>query len=356
MNSMRDITEREYAMSASSRHPGQKPVSGRVVLPVVSGLALLASIVALSWLWQIQSRQGADEAGRTRAETGVEQLRTRLATIEQELAGVSQRMADTQSIHRGLREEVLGLGERAGMLEDALQRMSDRRIDNVAELHMNQAELLLAAGVERLRLFRDPDTALSAFELADAELARLNDARFASVRQTLKHEIDSLKSAPRRAEADVFLAIDTIANALPDLRTRAEIVPMAIDGDKEQSWRSRIAHVFTDLVRIRKVDPKQAAWVGPLQADTLRAVVGLDLLLAKEALTEGDLVRFRQSATRARNAVMEGFDLKGEADGPVLHALARIEGYAPVQWPDVGLALQQLERMRGTADLIEPEA
>jgi len=337
-------------MNATSR------AHGRILITVLSGLALLASTVALAWLWQVEARQGANEAGRTRAELGIEQVRTRLATIEVEMAAVSQRLADNQGTHRSLREEVLGLGERANLLEDALKRMSDRRIDNVAALHMNQAELLLAAGVERLRLFRDPDTALSAFELADAELGRLNDPRFATVRQTLRREIESLKSAPRRVEADVLLAIDTIANALPDLRTRAELAALVPVAEREHTWRSRITQVFTDLVRIRKVDPKQAAWVGPLQADALRAVVGLDLLLAKEALTEGDLTRYRQSAQRARQAVMEGFELSGASNAPVLTALARMDAYAPAEMPEIGLALEQLERMRGTNDLLEPEA
>lgn len=329
---------------------------GRYLVPFVAGLALLTSLVAVAWLWQVQSRQGANEAERTRAALDATQLRSRLDAIERDLAGVNQRLADNQGIHRSLREEVLGLGERAGLIEETLKRMSERRIDSIAELHMNQAELLLTAGVERLRLFRDPGTALSAFELADAELSRLRDPRFASVRQTLKREIESLRSAPQRAEADVLLAIDTVANALPELRTRAELAALAPAPEREPSWRTRVAQVFTDLVRIRKVDPKQAAWVGPLQADALRAVVGLDLLLAKEALTEGDLTRYRQSATRARNAVMEGFDLHGDTNAGVLAALARIEGYAPAQMPEIGLALQQLERMRGTQDILEPEA
>ncbi|AVP95973.1 hypothetical protein C7S18_01640 [Ahniella affigens] len=330
--------------------------SGRILLPVLSGLALLTSVLALAWLWQIQSRQGANEAERTRAESEVVQLRARLTSLEQSMQGVDQRVADAQITHRALREEVLGIGERAGLLEDALKRLSERRIDSIGELHINQAELLLAAGVERLRLFRDPETALSAFELADAELARLNDARFATVRQTLKREIESLRSAPRQAEADVLNAIDTIANALPTLKTRAEMASLGTTDEPAPNWRTRIARVFSELIRIRKVDPKQAAWVGPLQADALRAVVGLDLLLAKEALTEGDLTRYQQSASRARNAVMEGFELHPAGDQPVFSALARMQAYAPVEWPKVGMALEQLERLRGTADLLEPEA
>lgn len=330
--------------------------SGRILLPVLSGLALLTSVLALAWLWQIQSRQGATEAERTRADSEVVQLRARLTSLEQSLAKVDQRLSDNQTTHRALREEVLGIGERAGLLEDALKRLSDRRIDSIGELHINQAELLLAAGVERLRLFRDPETALSAFELADAELARLNDARFATVRQTLKREIESLRSAPRQAEVEVLNAIDTIANALPNLKTRAEMASLEAVDEPAPNWRARVAKVFSELIRIRKVDPKQAAWVGPLQADALRAVVGLDLLLAKEALTEGDLTRYRQSASRARNAVMEGFELQQGSDQSVLAALARMEGYAPVEWPKVGLALEQLEHLRGTADLLEPEA
>lgn len=330
--------------------------SGRILLPVLSGLALLTSVLALAWLWQIQSRQGANEAERTRAASEVVQLQARLAALEQSVKTVDQRLADSQVTHRALREEVLGIGERAGLLEDALKRLSERRIDSIGELHINQAELLLAAGVERLRLFRDPETALSAFELADAELARLNDARFATVRQTLKREIESLRSAPRQVEAEVLNAIDTVANALPAMKTRAEMALLADTDAPAPNWRSRVVSVFSELIRIRKVDPKQAAWVGPLQADALRAVVGLDLLLAKEALTEGDLTRYRQSATRARNAVMEGFELQPASDQAVFAALARMESYAPVAWPQVGMALEQLERLRGTADLLEPEA
>ena len=42
-----------------------------------------------------------------------------------------------------VREELLGVSERAALLEQAIKRVSENRMDSVSELRLNQAELLM---------------------------------------------------------------------------------------------------------------------------------------------------------------------------------------------------------------------
>src|SRR5688500_6804348 len=62
------------------------------------------------------------------------------------------RAADNAATNKVLREELLGMGERAGLLEDAVARLADNRLRGEVMLRLNEAEFLLLLGEERLRL------------------------------------------------------------------------------------------------------------------------------------------------------------------------------------------------------------
>ncbi|MBK6436187.1 MAG: hypothetical protein IPF83_10170 [Rhodanobacteraceae bacterium] len=91
--------------------------------------------------------------------------------------------------------------------------------------------------------------------------------------------------------------------------------------------------------------------LGPLAADTLRAVVALDLLHAEEALRQQDATRYQALVGQARNTLAFGFDLDAASSGDVRQKLARVAAYKPVPWPMPGAALEQLVNLRHTRDV-----
>jgi uroporphyrin-3 C-methyltransferase len=268
------------------------------------------------------------------------------AQLRRQVSALTRRFDDDDALDRSLREELLGVSERATLLEQAIKRVSENRMDSVSELRLNQAELLLSAGIERLRLFHDAQAALTALHLADNELARLEDPRYAGVRQTLAQEIAALEAVPQQAYADTLVALADVRARLPQLPLRgdaAEATPTVAAG--------RFETLLRGLVRVRRVSPREAGLLGPLGADTLRSVVALDLLHAEEALRQQDLPRYQRLVAEAREALAFGFDLEAASTRDVRLKLTQLAAHKPAPWPDLGLALQQLVNLRHTHDV-----
>ncbi len=326
--------------------PDRPAASGRAAL-IVALLALLVALAAGAALWYVVD--AVDGAVQER-----EAIQRRLVLAEEEgaqlrrrIGELARRLDDDAALDRSLRDEMLGVSERAALLEQAIKRVSENRMDSVSELRLNQAELLLSAGIERLAFFHDSVAATSALRLADAELARLEDARFAGVRQTLAQEIASLEAVPQKAYAETLVLLADVRSRLAQLPLRGS-TPAA---PAATSTGSRLEALFRGLVRVRRVSPREAGLLGPLGADTLRAVIALDLLHAEEALRENDGARYQALVTQARDALRLGFDLDAPASADVRRKIMQLAAYKPVAWPKPGAALAQLVNLRHTQTL-----
>ena len=332
------------AMNESN--PERPARAGRAAL-IFALLALMASTLALGALWY-----GLDAIDRGAQEREAISRKLLLgeeenARLQRSLADLTRRIDDDAALDRSLRDELLGVSERAALLEQAIKRVSENRMDSVSELRLNQAELLMSAGIERLQIFHDVAAAITALRLADAELARLEDARYAGVRQSLAQEIVALEAVPQQAHAEVLVQLAELRARLPQLPLRhgAVAVPAAAAAS------SRFEALLHGLVRVRRVTPREAGLLGPLGAETLRAVIALDLLHAEEALRQMDARRYRALVTQAGESLATGFDLEAAATRDVRSRLAQLSAYQPTPWPQPGVALQQLVNLRHTQDV-----
>lgn len=324
-------------------NPDRPARSGRAAL-VFSLLALLLAIAAAAALWYVIDALDGALQQREAISRRVALAEEENAQLRRQLSEVTRRVDDDAALDRSLREELLGVSERAALLEQALRRVSENRMDSVSELRLNQAELLLSAGIERLGVFHDVRAAADALRLADAELARLEDPRFAGVRQTLAQEIAALDAVPHQAYADTLVLLADLRARLPRLPLRSEHQPTVAD-----NHASRIETLLRGLVRVRRVAPREAGLLGPLAADTLRAVITLDLLHAEEALRQHDAVRYQSLVAQARDALAAGFDLDATDTRDVRLKLAQLAAYKPAAWPRPGAALEQLVNLRHTS-------
>lgn len=346
---------------APAAAPAPAPRRGPA-FPLATILAALALALAAfaSWqAWRIDQRQ--DEVVRDAAGVG-ERNATQLAALARDAARLrsevdvlTRRAGDADAVNKSLREELLGLGERAALVEDALTSLADKRMAGSIALRLNEAEFLLRLGQERLALFHDPAATTAAFRLADAELAEIDDPLFAGVRQTLAVEIQALAEVPAQDLANAARDIDAIARELPRFAPR--LAPAAPDAasDADAPWYSRAARVLGQFVRIRKLDPNDAALVNPLNADLARGAIALELLLAKSALGGGDLERAQSALAQARTRLRDGFS---EQDARVQAALDKLDTLlarsAAFELPPLGRTLEELRNLRATRALAQP--
>jgi len=323
-------------------------------------LALVLAVPAAWRVWTTVRHQGATlaeaNAARERDADVLARQAGDIAALRRELDTLSRRLGDSEAVNRALREEVLGLGERAKLVEDAVTSLADRRMAGAVALRLNEAEFLLRLGQERLALFGDSASTIAAFELADAELAQLDDPMFASVRQTLAAELATLRERPAPG-VDASVRIDAVARVLPQLPARRAPAAMDAAASDDDAWYARALRELGRFVRIRRIDPAGPALASPLDVEFARSVVALELVLARAGIAAGDFPRARAALERAAERLDAGFatndDAVGRARGELVAISRALDG---AQLPVPGGTLSELRNLRATRALAQPMA
>lgn len=269
------------------------------------------------------------------------------APEDTEVATLRRNLDDAARVNRALREQVLGLTQRVGLVEDGLASAGRGAAPGVDAVRLVEADFLLRLGEERLRLFGDVSGARDAFELADNQLAEVSDPRATSVRQTLALERDAL-AAIAIADLPVILGrLDGVAagvNSWP-LRGRAAAEPVGAT-PAAPGWWSRLATAVDRYFRVRRIDPDEHATGGPL----LRERISLDLSRARLLLLRGQDSAALRAIESARTTIRTDFAPDDEA---VKHAIAILDEVlrAPLapQLPSLGESRRELARLRGIA-------
>jgi uroporphyrin-3 C-methyltransferase len=270
-------------------------------------LGLAAAGVA-GWRWW-QGQQAWLRASAVAAEQRIEALEARLGALRRDLRGQAARLQQADATNRVLRDELLGITERAALLEDSVSRLADPDRHGAQALRLDEVELLLGVAQQRLQLASDLDGARRAYVLAAGLLDGIHDPAYLSLRQTLAQEraaLDALAADPRHTAA---ARLDALTAQLLALSAQA-----APEGDARAPWLRRL------LSRLIEVRPSSEV---VLRSPTERAA-GLDALLIELTLARAALERRDDAAWRA--------------------ALERAERWLPRLWPDSpALRRQQAE-------------
>lgn len=314
-------------------------------------LALVALLIAAAALWRtwtLGSSEARLETLRGELDPRLEALARGAEQRKRDLDGLRARLADADSVNRGVREELLGLGERSRHLEDAVANLAEQRQSGRDALARNEAEFLLLQAQERLALFHDAAAAIAAYRLADSALAAAEDPVFATVRQTIHAELAALEASKPLDTRATLARLERLRGELATLPPPRPATTAA--GAPESRWQRLLAQ----FVHISQ------AGEGPLggrDPALNRALVALDLREAELTLLARDPDGYRNALTRARTELAAAFDADA---APTRTALAELERLAATPLapaiPELGSALQELRNLRITRALALPPA
>lgn len=237
---------------------------------------------ALGWrAWQAERDQrraaDAEEAAR------IDVLQERLATLRQAQQAQGKRLQQAEATNRLLRDELLAMGQRAALLEDSVQRLADPAQDAARVLRLDEIELLLAQGQQRLLLAGDLDGARSAYALAARLLEALDAPADIDLRQLLGDEramLDALRTDPRVAALSRLDAFEASLEAWP--AGPAATGPGLRDASARPWWQ-RVARRIVD---VRRSDAAMVVDAGERAA--AMAALRLELSLARTGAERRD--------------------------------------------------------------------
>ncbi len=262
-----------------------------------------------------------------------------ITTLRRTQQGLDQRLTDTTARTGLLRDEVLGVGQRAALLEDSLSELSAQSGEGRQALRLDEAELLLSLAQARLGIAGDLEGAIRATSLAREVIEPLTDPPFINLRQTLVQELAALRALPADPRSQAAGELDALEALLPRLASRAPGAPGAADGNRP-GWQ----RVMEAVVQVRPSSSQDL--ISPADRATGEAALGLDLALARTALDRRDETAFRGSLLRVDQWLQRLY-----ADDQTLRERReRLAGLATLPLvPDLpmqGASLQQLRDLR----------
>jgi uroporphyrin-3 C-methyltransferase len=332
--------------------PRARPRGGRAW---IGWLLLILVVIGAAWGWQQWQLTREEQREAVNREQSLQTLQRRIEDLETALEGTRRnqraletRASDNAATNKVLREELLGMGERAALLEDAVARLAENRLRGEMILRLNEAEFLLMLGEERLRLFGDAPATIQAYLLADAALAGLDDPVLATLRQTLAQELIALRAIPLDVRPTLRAELSRLADdvaALPATRVGAVAATDAND--------SRLTRLLGQLVTIRRLDARDAL-LGPAQREAALAALRLQLEQAQAALARPDSAAFTHALAQAGTSMTRLFDA---GDAEVVRRKATLERLAATQLlpelPVLGATLRELRGLRATRSVAE---
>jgi uroporphyrin-III C-methyltransferase len=325
---------------------GASPARG-----LLAAVAVLAVVAALAvWLdgrratqalrVEVATRLDAVDAAARATAAAQAQGATELRDAQAKIALLEARIAESQAQQAAL---------------EALYRDLSPSRDEIA---LTEIEQVLLVASQQLQLAGNVPSALTALQLAEAKLQRLDRPQFVPLRRALGRDIDQLKAMPYVDVAGTSLRLDQALAAIDKL-------PLAMDerlpapapekaAPEEAAWRRVLRDLWGEirqLVRIEVADRAAAPLVPPAQTYFLRQNLRLRLLSARIALLGRDEATFKADIAAADDWVKQYFDTRAK---PVQALQANLKQLAAtpmgVAVPDLAQSLEALRVLRLAQD------
>ncbi len=300
---------------------------------------LLALAAGGSGVWYIgQQRAQRERAADIEAAQRLEALESRLDRLRGDVRGHSQRLQQADATNRVLRDELLGMNQRAALLEDNVAKLADANRQGAQALRLDEAELLLTLGQQRLQLAADLDGARRAYALAAGVLDGVDSPGFLNLRQTLAQEraaLDALAADPRRT---ALQRLDALAAKLPDSAT----LPRAPAPSANAPWWER---VLARLVSVRRTDAPTVLASEDRNAGDI--ALQLELSLARTAIERRDADALRAALERADAWLLRLWPASPQRRALHDELMTLRDTPLTLDIPTLGSTLEQMRAQRG---------
>ncbi len=313
------------------------------------GVAMLAFIAALVvWL-----------DGRRAQDALRGEVAQRLTAIESATQAAGKAQIDQATELRDAQAKITLLEARLAesqAQQAALEALYRDLAPSRDEIALTEIEQVLLVANQQLQLAGNVSSALTALQLADAKLQRLDRPQFVPLRRALARDIDRLKATPYVDIAGLSVKLDqAIAGVatLPlamDERLPPPAPETASPPADEPPWRHFLRAAWADvrqLVRIEVEDRPAAPLVPPPQQYFLRENLKLRLLTARIALLNRDDASFKADVAAAEAWVKQYFDTRAK---PVLALQSTLKQVAATpmagELPDLARSLEALRLLK----------
>lgn len=324
-----------------SSTPAPTPIPTRRASSPWPWLLLLLALAGAAWYgWhQWQARDARERAAVADAGQRLDALDGRFDALRRDQRAQTQRLQQADATNRVLRDELLGIGQRAALIEDSVSKLADPDRHGAQALRLDEAELLLTLGQQRLLIAGDLDGARRAYALAAGVLDGVDDPAYLSLRQTLLQERTALDALGAEPRVQALAKLDAFAATLNAAPSR-----VAAGGNARAPWWRR---AFAKIIAVQPSD--RALAVQPADRAAAQAGLQLEITLARAAAERRDAAGYRAALARTKGWLER---LWPDADA-LQRQRAQLDALAAMplslSLPALGSTLEQLRQMRASS-------
>lgn len=336
-----------HADNAALTPPRDK--GGTSVMPALALLVALSVAGIMAYQWY-QDR-GTDDALRREVAQRLADMAARDQAAAARADQVTAALREAE-IKIGVLESKLAESQGQQIALEALYQELSRGRDEWVFAQIEQSILL---SVQQLQLAANVRAALIGLENAEAQLQRMDQPRYNTLRRALQRDIEKLKMLPladiygtvARID-DVIAAIDRLPLAM-DARVRSDSAPAETAADLP-AWERLLREAWSELrqlVRVQRTGAEDPALLPPEQAFFLRENIKLRLVAARVALLSREARSFQADLRAAAAALERHFDINDAAVAATATALRKLQAaQVEVAVPDLAETLDALRRLR----------
>jgi len=222
------------------------------------------------------------------------------------------------------------------MEQSAITQSNDR--------HMMRAEIeyLLRLGNERLQLFGDRQAALATLQLAEQQLAAMDDSLLLAVRQQLQQDIRALSSIEVADPLIILAGIQDLETSLPDWPLKQAVAVAEVQpGEVDDSLWGKIKQSMKSLVTISKQDEPTLTLE---EIDWLQERIRAQFQVARIASMNGDQELFRSALQTILQWHAEHYQPDDDTNVEVRKSLQQlISTVLNPEYPDITRALREMQ-------------
>ncbi len=336
-----------HADNAALTPPRDK--GGTSVMPALALLVALSVAGIMAYQWY-QDR-GTDDALRREVAQRLADMAARDQAAAARADQVTAALREAE-IKIGVLESKLAESQGQQIALEALYQELSRGRDEWVFAQIEQSILL---SVQQLQLAANVRAALIGLENAEAQLQRMDQPRYNTLRRALQRDIEKLKMLPladiygtvARID-DVIAAIDRLPLAM-DARVRSDSAPAETAADLP-AWERLLREAWSELrqlVRVQRTGAEDPALLPPEQAFFLRENIKLRLVAARVALLSREARSFQADLRAAAAALERHFDINDAAVAATATALRKLQAaQVEVAVPDLAETLDALRLLR----------
>lgn len=285
------------------------------------------------------------------------QLQRQQASVEQNSVSPAQLKSDllqvsstTEAVAREVKADQQALKATLEKLAANTERGADR-------LALEEVSQLLKLANNSVVFANDRNSALGALRLADSQLQRLADPRYAVVRRTIGEEIATLEAVETIDISSATANINTVAKRIPslpleneppvvsniDVTPESESEELSIKSELQKAW-----YAVVDSVKVKRVDEPPKPLLEPEQRYFLDQNIQLKLSTAELAVMQNQPQIYQRNIDEALTWLLDYYDPRDEGVKDVAEKLRALKAQPlGAQLPAIAGSYDQLQRIIG---------